>query len=170
VDYHRGYEELDPYQTATQLLLMKGSQNKRVAITSRFPNDAKTMEYKEALESQGIATRIISNQSGVQDFCFLKHASELVGLSESTFAFWAGYLGNATTTTTQQRSVVRLYTVESPQRQRSFLKQLGTNLVHWTHPALKDRFHYEIYSSSRNHHRKGKRGSRRRGRGDSVNK
>jgi hypothetical protein len=104
------------------------------------------MEYQKALEAQDISTRIISNQSGVEDFCFLKHATQLVGLSESTFAFWAGYLGNNATT---QRSVT-LYTVESPQRKRHFRKKLGTNLVHWTHPALKDRFHYETYDSSRN--------------------
>jgi hypothetical protein len=152
VDYHRGYEELDPLRTATQLL----NGSKRVAIASRFPNHAKTMEYQKALEAQGISTRIVGNQTGVQDFCFLKHAKELVGLSESTFAFWAGYLGiskndnnnNNSTTITQQQ--VRLYTVESPQRKRHFIKQLGTNLVHWTHPVLKDRFHYETYESSRN--------------------
>lgn len=90
--------ELHPTQTANQLFghLHAGDQ---VAITTRTINDD-TQQYRTALEQKGLSVRIITNQTGVQDFCFLsKTKNHLVGTTRSTFVFWAGLLGNASSVT-----------------------------------------------------------------------
>ena len=59
-----------------------------------------------------IQLRIITNQSAMEDFCFLSHTQyQLIGNGLSTFVQWASILGNMT--------VSRLYLVDSlPFRQR----------------------------------------------------
>lgn len=50
-----------------------------------------------ALQAKGIQIRLIDNQTGVQDFCFMTKAQkELVGKEFSTFMRWSSLLGNAT--------------------------------------------------------------------------
>ena len=62
--------------------------------------------YVDALQQkQGIAARLITDQSGVQDFCFLmKSRTELVCSWQSTFCRWASVLSNVTS--------VRYYTLD----------------------------------------------------------
>lgn len=101
-----GFSELSPNKTAKELFqhLIPGSS---VAITSRF-TDSRSNPYLEAFHARGIHARIIQGQSLEQDFCFLLSAQqEFVGISMSSFATWAAYLGNA--------SSVRLYTLNKQQ-------------------------------------------------------
>ena len=81
----KGYEELNPNQTVDELFghLPSGS---KIAMTTRSyssgQNDPIVHEYTEAFERRGFQWRIISNQSGVQDFCFLMSTKyELAGIA-----------------------------------------------------------------------------------------
>jgi hypothetical protein len=70
-----------------------------VAIVSRFPDDNHTLSYQKALLNTGYRARIIQEQTGVQDFCFMLHCQhELVGLLTSTYVWWAAELGNMSST------------------------------------------------------------------------
>ena len=96
------FAELGPNQAVQDLLghLPHGS---KVAIVSRFI-DENVEHHVKAFGERGLRVRVISGNSGEQDFCFLLSAEkEIVGSSRSTFFRWAGYLGNAKT--------VRAYTV-----------------------------------------------------------
>jgi hypothetical protein len=128
--------ESSPEQTASQLFghLQPGE---KVAITSRFVNNL-TLEYVRALEHRGLQVRVISNQTGLQDFCFLKRAQkELVGSSMSTFARWAAILGDA------QR--VQLYVTDAPgvwiKNKGKFTNPLRSMLDNftWTNPKVQAR-------------------------------
>jgi len=45
-------------------------------------------------ESLGLSTRLITGNSGEQDFCFLlKAKNEIIGDMQSSFFHWAGLLG-----------------------------------------------------------------------------
>lgn len=143
MDYNRGHEELSPNMTAH--LLLKGSS--KVAITTRFANHSLSLAYVDALRSQGVETRMVINNSdnhsrnhssGIQDFCFLKHANRLVGQGLSTFSFWAGYLGNSNETI--------MYAVKGEAATAPHLQWFSYN---WTNPKLRNRFQYEIYDSDR---------------------
>ena len=100
--------ELSPNETAQYLF---GSNHyrygnhtlkRKMALISRFPNTA--TPFVKTLQGDGWTVRRIKGQSGVQDFCFALSAQrELVGVRKSTYAQWAGFLGNATK--------VRLYKV-----------------------------------------------------------
>lgn len=107
--------ELSPLDTARILLLPDSPQDnnnrsripKQIAIISRFTNE-ELDHYVEALQqrqqhSQG-QIRVLRGQTGVQDFCLALSAFYLVGMTTSTYALWAGILGNATT--------VRWYSVD----------------------------------------------------------
>lgn len=98
-----GFIELSPYRLVNELFRDVGVQeNETVAIVSRFPE---TMQpYVNEFKKKHIRVRLINNQSGVEDFCFLRGAEhKMVGHYSSTFAAWAAILGNSTS--------VRLYTV-----------------------------------------------------------
>ena len=120
--WEKGLVELSPSNVAEQLLghLRPGDQ---VAIVSRYTGKS-VKPYVEALAQRGLQIRVIEGQSGVQDFCFLKHAQkELVGSYWSTYTGLAAMLGNA--------SVNRLYHVDSPWSKR---KSLGEWTVQRTEP------------------------------------
>jgi hypothetical protein len=126
-----GFEELSPEKTANELFgkLPVGS---KVAITTRFNNE-NTQKYVKALEQRGLRVRVVSEQTSVQDFCFLKHAKkELVGMLSSTFFLWAAFLGDGN---------VRAFSVTTPLHPKSKIE------FEWSVPELKDRFSHEVYQS-----------------------
>jgi hypothetical protein len=162
-----GYQDVTPNQTATILFghLQPGD---RVAIATRsilpqYSSNSKSentgttatttssnppnllVHHIQALEDRGIQVRVITGQSGMQDFCFLAHAQkELIGNVRSTFALWAAILGNS--------QVAKLYTVDSPGLRARFGH--GHPWLHptnrdrfqfpWTHPELKRRIQFEL--------------------------
>jgi hypothetical protein len=134
-----GFEELNPNRTANELFRNLKSGDK-VAITSRFFSDPTVQTYVDALTSRGIQVRVIQGQTGVEDFCFLLSArKELVGCAVSTYAIWAGYLGNA--------DKVRLYSLGTPARQpmgprfrRRFFRHFN-----WTSSKLQEKVLFEWY-------------------------
>ena len=79
-----GFRDLNVNQAANELL---GHLNngEKVAMISRFrQKDLKN--YKGVLQERGLTVRFISNQTGPEDFCFLKSAQkEVVGDFYSTF-------------------------------------------------------------------------------------
>ena len=100
-----GFEELSPRKISDDLL-ENLSDGDKVAITSRFINDA-VDKIVDALHARDIQVRVVTNQSAEEDFCFLKMAKkELVGMAKSTYVQWAGILGDA--------DLVRMYMVDSP--------------------------------------------------------
>ena len=129
-----GFHELNPTNTAKDLLgsLEEGS---KVAITTRL-NNAVTQEYVAALEARGLEVRVVSGQSAVQDFCFLKRAKkELVGLQLSSFFHWAAYLGFS--------KRVLSYSVEDTKQLATSQKQPG--YYHWNDTEMRKRFVYRTY-------------------------
>jgi hypothetical protein len=126
----RGFRELNPEQVSNELFgqLQRGD---KVAIVSRFKNEI-TKQYVTALERRGIIVRLISGQTPVQDFCFLKRAQkEMAGSEISSFFVWASYLGKAP---------VRSYFVTDN-------RQAGKKSSYsWKNPDLKSRYTYEEYN------------------------
>lgn len=117
------FQEIGPNQTARDLFGHQRPGDK-VAIISRFPDQVKN--YVEALELLGLKVRVVTGQSGEEDFCFLMNAQkEAIGSLFSTFFFWAGLLGNCTT--------VRCYCVDCSGHEN------------WTNPELKRRIYFEDY-------------------------
>jgi ribosomal protein L19 len=96
----QGFNELSPYRIAYELFVDK-KPGDRIAITTRVidgdsKRNANIKEVVRHLRHRGLKVRVIGNQSGVEDFCFLKKANELVGTGTSTFVRWAAYLSSAT--------------------------------------------------------------------------
>lgn len=132
----RGFEELDPERVATQLMshLQPGQ---KIAITTRFANEPLVEEYQRVMRQRGFKVRIVTNQTGVQDFCFLlRTQQELLGVAKSTYARWAAYLGDA--------KRVQLYALDSLESQE-FIKQ--TMMFPWSHPELTNRLRFRIFPS-----------------------
>jgi hypothetical protein len=121
----------------------------RVAMTSRYPESTETQRYVDALQQPhptngrgGIPTRVISNQTAVQDFCFLLHAPrELIGIASSTYVKWAAVLGHA--------PINRLYVYDTLLTERKFPNDMNykRNTYPLTHPALARRIQFERYQS-----------------------
>jgi hypothetical protein len=110
-----------------------------IAILSRFPVRAKNYLEMPMKEAGFRHVRFISTEKGQQSFCFLLSGQrDLVGYSQSTFAVWAAYLGNATT--------ARLYSLKSPERVALFGDE---NFARYNHsnPTLKRKMSYELYNS-----------------------
>ena len=129
----KGFEELSPNKTAFELFAHLNSSDK-VAITTRFGGDY-VEPYVSSLRGRGLQVRVIENQTGTQDFCFLMSAQkELVGTLMSTFADWAAYLSDT--------KRVNLYRVMSPGT-----RSISFSSFNWTHPNLKDRLYSDIYKS-----------------------
>jgi hypothetical protein len=124
-----GFLELGPNQTARGLF--RGlSPGHKVAMITRFKNE-QAQRYVDAMEEQGLQVRLISGQSPVEDFCFLKNAKkEMVGTEISSFFIWAAFLGE---------SKVRSYFVES---NRGAGKK---SHYEWNDPALRARYEYESF-------------------------
>jgi hypothetical protein len=133
-----GFQELSPRKTAEQLF-GKLTAGEKVAITTRFDNSV-TQEYVHELEQRGLQVRVVSGQTGVADFCFLKQAKkELVGMQKSSFFHWAAYLG--------QVDKVRSYLVETNtanEGQQQQQKQQQAE-YEWSDGDLRSRFHHETY-------------------------
>lgn len=134
-----GFEETTPNQTAN-LLFGHLKPGDKVAITTRFQDNAYTRAQVRALEARGLKVRVIAGQNAGQDFCFLTMAKkEFVGNVRSTYAMWAAILGNM--------QVARLYTVDS----RGLRQRYGGNFrnhlsYNWTNPKL-DYVRFETYKS-----------------------
>ena len=112
----------------------------RVAITTRIPNQA-ARDYIESLSRQGYTARLVTDQTDVEDFCFLARTSRaLVGHARSTFVLWAALIGNAST--------VRLYNVDTygirNRHSERFVERFSYN---WTNPQLQHRVHFELYKA-----------------------
>ena len=101
-----GFAEAGPRRMVQDLLFLPDDINNSnnhgtnnfssIAITSRFPRDIDP--YADAIREYHNATMIrkVTNQTGVQDFCFLQSAQYfLVGPVRSTFSLYAGFLGKA---------------------------------------------------------------------------
>ena len=130
----RGFQELGPHRVATMLLghLEPGS---KVAMTTRFEDDPLVQEYITAIEKQKLQIRLIVNQTGVQDFCFLLRAKqELIGVAKSTYARWAAYLGTA--------ERVQLYALDNP-GSKEFIQQ--TMKYPWKNSELKRRIQWPVF-------------------------
>jgi hypothetical protein len=109
----------------------------KVAITTRFANEPRAQEYQRALQDRGLRVRVVANQTGVQDFCFLLRArQELMGVAKSTYARWAAYLGDA--------ERVQLYALDNAGSQE-FIRH--TMQFPWTHPELKRGIRFPVFPS-----------------------
>jgi hypothetical protein len=131
-----GLEDATPNQTAHALFghLQVGD---KVAITSRFDN-ALVQTQVHALQARGLEVRVVTGQSGIQDFCFLRQAQkELVGNVQSTFVLWAALLGTSRN--------VRLYTLDSPDLRQRYGPTVKDRFQYeWTHSDLKGRVKLEL--------------------------
>jgi hypothetical protein len=108
-DYEsKGMKELSPNRTSNDLLQHLNVGDK-VAIISRYPD--KMSNFAALLQKRGLHVRTIVNQTGVQDFCFLKSATkEVIGGRKSTFFLIAAFLNALVTKVTiycyQQPSIL----------------------------------------------------------------
>jgi hypothetical protein len=128
--YEMGFAEIEPELAANKLFENLGAGDK-VAITTRITN-SKARSYVEILEHRNISARLITGQTGVQDFCFLHQtAKELVGNARSTYCLWAGLLGKA--------REVRLYNIDYPKIHLESCQYV------WMNPELKERVKFEVY-------------------------
>jgi hypothetical protein len=155
--YDMGFAELSPTQVATELFANlyndndndnEGtSNNHTVQITTRMYNQ-KACNYAKALmmaappsEDSHIYATVVTDQSAVQDFCFLmKTQKELAGSARSTFVLWAALLGNTTR--------ARLYHVDNQglrQRHPDYWERFSYN---FTHPRLRDCVTFELYHAA----------------------
>lgn len=133
----KGFEELSPERTGSDLFghLHRGE---KVALTSRLQNP-QTQEYVDALNSRGLQVKLIANQTGVEDFCFLASAQkEFAGMAISTYATWAAVLGNATK--------VWLYSIDSNYTRNAMGKNHTFFRHSWNNPSLKDRIEFVTFS------------------------
>ena len=134
----RGLQEASPNQTASVLFkdLERGS---RIAITSRFNNEHLQAQV-DALTERGFKVRVITGQSGIEDFCFLLKANqELVGNFQSTYAFWAAILG--------QSHKVKFYTINSKALQKRYGSPMliqAKLLYNFTNPKLRNRIEVQL--------------------------
>jgi hypothetical protein len=135
--YDMGFAELSPNKTAHEVFVLANTTG--VAITTRILNAA-SRAYVHALQTRGIPARLVNNQTGPQDFCFLASTQkELVVNVRSTFGIWAGLIGNATS--------LRWYHVDNyglRNRHADFRQRLSYN---WTHPELQRRVRFEWYQA-----------------------
>ena len=131
-----GFEELSPNKTARELL-GNHDQGDKVVVLTRSPSHIGP--YLDAMRDTGLDARYVNHDTGHQTFCMLMSAKrEMVGVSKSTFAVWAAYLGNATK--------AKLYSVKSPGQIKLYPSN-GWVGYNYTHPKLKDRILMELYSS-----------------------
>jgi hypothetical protein len=131
----RGFKELGPRQTANDLLghLRQGD---KVAVVSRFAND-EVDKYLSAMRDRGLQVRLVKGQTSRQDFCFLRSAQkEMVGISISTYFFWAARLSNATRVVTYSLDAKTQWSRQG----RAFFYQ-----ENYTHPALTGRYVFRLF-------------------------
>jgi hypothetical protein len=113
-----------------------------VAITTRI-HDHRVAAYVAALQRRGLEVRVISNQSGVEDFCFLKKARKgLAGNIVSTFTKWAALFGDS------ERA--DLYMLEDGGLRKAMKNEQNVSakdvlFYNFSNPILKERLHYLEY-------------------------
>jgi hypothetical protein len=108
-------------------------------VTTRIPN-RKAFSQVEALQKKGMESKLVEDQTGVQDFCFLmKTERELVGNARSTFVFWAALLGSA--------HRIRLYHVNNHGLRKKHPNFLERFTYNWTNTELQERVHFELYQA-----------------------
>lgn len=135
----RGFEELE-LDRVVPLLMGHLQPGQKVAMTTRFANEPVVEEYVQAMRQHQLQVRVVTNQTGVQDFCFLLRAQqELLGVAKSTYARWAAYLGDA--------KRVQLYALNNPGSQE-FIEQ--TMRYPWKNSELRQRIHYPVFPSKNN--------------------
>ena len=138
----QGFQLLDANQTAINMLKDLPAGHRIALVAPQFGDerDNAVLEYQTALEAKGLSVRRIQGQSSTQDFCFLRRThKELIGAKTSTYAVWAGLLGNATR--------VRLYVVDSKWTRNAQSSLKGKILKHyqWKRNDLLDRIQFETY-------------------------
>jgi hypothetical protein len=69
------FEETTPNQMAA-LLFGHLQPSGKVAITTRFTNNAYTQAQVKALEARGLKVRVIAGQTAMQDFCFFEFGAK----------------------------------------------------------------------------------------------
>lgn len=111
--------------------LLQGAS--KVAITTRFDNKL-ARAYLDTFVRQGWQARIVSGQTGVQDFCFLKRAKNLLAGKRSTYAVWASFLGDAQNVT--------LYKMNTTNTRNRFGDQYVTLDHQFNTSELRDRIRF----------------------------
>ena len=110
----------------------------KIAMTTRFANEPIVQDYQNAMQAQGFQVRIVANQTGVQDFCFLlKAQQELLGVAKSTYARWAAFLGDA--------ERVQLYALDNV-GSHEFIR--STMQFPWTNPEIRRRIQFPVFAST----------------------
>lgn len=132
---NKGFLELSPNKTANELFGHLKPGDKVVITTRMFKDDNTVDAYVAALKQRGLQVRVISNQTDVEDFCFLMNAKkELVGSTKSTFAKFAAILGDM--------DRAELYQMKDPKN-----RKYNPGFVNLTHPVLKKRLFFTTYKS-----------------------
>eukprot|EP00934_Nitzschia_sp_Nitz4_P005665 Nitzschia sp. Nitz4//scaffold18_size181773//62632//63963//NITZ4_001912-RA/size181773-processed-gene-0.12-mRNA-1//1//CDS//3329540002//5655//frame0 len=128
-----GLVDFGPNQTARDLFGHLQPGDKVVMITRT--KNAKADAQMDALRARGLQVRLITNQSGVQDFCILlKAKKEVIGLALSTFAFWGSLLGSA--------QKIHLYVPLGPQILSQYKSEENVRqnvLYNYTHSGIRER-------------------------------
>ncbi|KAI2505646.1 hypothetical protein MHU86_8794 [Fragilaria crotonensis] len=129
----KGFEELSPNKTVTELL-QNHQRGDKIAVLSRFPSYGQL--YVDRMLSKGLDARLVETTNGEQSFCFLMSGqTEIIGSTRSTFVAWASFLGNA--------SKARIYDLHSPYRAACILWCTRN----FTNPELRRKFSIEDYNS-----------------------
>lgn len=163
--FEKGYAELSPSKVANELFetnpLQDACSSYHVYITTRFFNRI-SRQYVEALQKQQTddsssttnitndcdskptrTASMVKDQTGVQDFCFMKRAqTELVGSARSTFVLWAALLS-----TSMQRA--RLYHVDNRGLRERYPNFWRLYAYNFTHPELQDKIVFQLYESEK---------------------
>lgn len=133
----KGFAEVGPRQAACELLGHLKSGDK-VALVTRYASahTKKVQPYVTAMEERGLQVRVITNQTGAQDFCFLRSAQkELVGIALSTYFVWAGILSEC-------RRVL-VYSLDTIER-RSRGVPINFAYPFDQRPQLQSKFHFRV--------------------------
>lgn len=150
-----GLLEPNPEQTSDELLghVPKGG---RVAVLSRFAEAARP--HLEALRNRGLQARLLSNQTGPEDFCFLKHAQEeVVGLARSTYLRWAVFLAEGNTRQGDNNAPLLfpravLYSVDTPELRARVNGDMASVYLRYNftyNAALRSRLSFRILQTGR---------------------
>lgn len=152
-----GFEELSPKKIATELFSNLSSGDTVAIATRQIENDNENDDVEGSngrvssldmivgnMTQRNVTTRLVTGQTGVQDFCFLMNAQrDLVGTMRSSFVRWAAYLGNNNT-----QAVARLYTLDSPGlRSKRGASYIRSRNVTWKNDELRRRIRHELYVS-----------------------
>lgn len=138
--FGNGFEEVSPNNTKAFFSHLVAGD--KVVIVSR-QKDGAVKEYVQVLQDLGLQVRVVSQSTGVQDFCFLQQARKgFVGGAVSTFARWAALLGNAET--------IQLYVVNGRGMRASgntTVFSLFQDIPVWTNRELHYRVKFPIVPS-----------------------